>query len=102
MGASGKRVYVLHDEPVEASPPPPVDFLALLRAVDPEFVVPRSNHALKQAKLRLRKRLNTAVERLFLEKLLESSDTITEVARRVKINRTFLYRLLKRHLLTGL
>jgi DNA-binding NtrC family response regulator len=73
------------------------DMLALLRELDPEFDVPESNGELKDSKNRLRQRVSEEVEKLFLENILNSADNISEAARQAQINRTFLYRLLKRH-----
>jgi DNA-binding NtrC family response regulator len=73
------------------------DMLALLRELDPSFDIPQSNDELKDAKNRLRQRVSNEIEKLFLENILESAENISEAARQAQINRTFLYRLLKRH-----
>ncbi len=74
------------------------DMMALLRELDPEFQIPHSNDELKDSKNRLKTRVTSEVERLFLEQLLAASGgSISRAARTAQINRTFLYRLLKRH-----
>jgi DNA-binding NtrC family response regulator len=74
------------------------DMFDLLRELDPDFVIPDDNTALKESKNRLRQRVANEVERLFLEQLLqEPVSNVAEVARSASINRTFLYRLLRRH-----
>ncbi len=74
------------------------DMLALLTGLDADFEVPRSNRALKQAKVRLKRKVAGEVERLFLSKLLaDNAGNMSATARSAEINRTFLYRLLKRH-----
>jgi DNA-binding NtrC family response regulator len=74
------------------------DMLALLRELDPVFEVPQSNKALKQTKVRLKKKVAGEIERLFLKKLLsDNAGNMSATARSAQINRTFLYSLLKRH-----
>ncbi|MBN1959763.1 MAG: response regulator [Deltaproteobacteria bacterium] len=74
------------------------DMLALLREFDPFFEVPQSNKTLKQTKVRLKKKVAGEIERLFLKKLLaDNNGNMSATARSAQINRTFLYRLLKRH-----
>ena len=74
------------------------DMLAILRELDPFFEVPQSNKTLKQTKVRLKKKVAGEVERLFLKKLLaDNAGNMSATARSAQINRTFLYRLLKRH-----
>lgn len=71
---------------------------ALLKELDPEFEVPHSNHQLKEAKTRLKQRVHNEVERLFLKRLLKThAGRVRDVAQAAQINRTFLYRLLRRH-----
>ncbi len=74
------------------------DMMVLLRELDPDFQVPQSNDQLKETKNRLRTRVTDEVEKLFLTELLDAADgNVSRAAREAKINRTFLYRLLKRH-----
>lgn len=72
--------------------------LDLLRELDPDFAIPKTNAALKKLKERLRRQVQGAAERVFVENLLESyPDNISLAAKSAKINRTFLYRLMSRH-----
>jgi DNA-binding NtrC family response regulator len=77
------------------------DMLALLTSLDPEFEVPTGNTELKSWKRRLTTQIGREVEGLFLRRLLDQTrGSVARAARRAKINRTFLYRMLKRHGLT--
>jgi DNA-binding NtrC family response regulator len=74
------------------------DMLAILRELEPEFAIPGSNEELKAAKRRLATRVGGEVERMFLKRLVDQArGSVTRAARRAGMNRTFLYRLLKRH-----
>ena len=73
------------------------DMLAILRDLDPNFEVPKDNGQLKKVRSRLRQRVSTEAERLFLHELLKShKGNVLEAARAANINRTLLYRLMKR------
>lgn len=70
----------------------------LLGELDPDFAVPRTNEDLKRVKEQLRRCVYGAAERLFVEQLLtENPRNISTAARAANINRTFLYRLMRRH-----
>lgn len=72
--------------------------LDLLRELDPEFAMPKTNTQLKKIKERLRRQVQGAAERVFVENLLDKyPDNISLAAKSAKINRTFLYRLMRRH-----
>ncbi|MEM6732417.1 MAG: response regulator [Myxococcota bacterium] len=70
----------------------------LLKELEPDFEVPHTNDELKDLKEALRRKVQGAAERLFVQNLLENHpNNISSAARAAKINRTFLYRLMRRH-----
>ena len=72
--------------------------LDLLEELEPGFEIPQTNDELKEVKERLRRRVQGAAERLFVQNLLENHPkNISSAARAANINRTFLYRLMRRH-----
>ncbi|MEL6546590.1 MAG: response regulator [Myxococcota bacterium] len=70
----------------------------LLKELEPGFLIPQTNDELKELKETLRRKVQGAAERLFVQKLLEDyPNNISLAARSANINRTFLYRLMRRH-----
>ncbi len=73
----------------------------LLKELEPNFVIPRTNDELKDLKETLRRKVQGEAERLFVQNLLENHpNNISSAARAANINRTFLYRLMRRHNIT--
>lgn len=74
------------------------EMFEVLRDIDPDFEVPKSNRELKDVKERLRRRVADEVELLFLQQLgLQENGNIAAMARTTDMNRTFLHRMLRRH-----
>lgn len=70
----------------------------LLQELEPNFVIPQTNEELKDLKETLRRKVQGEAERLFVTNLLETHpNNISMAARAANINRTFLYRLMRRH-----